>query len=160
MPSYNTGAIVENIGIRRRKEEAPRIHLHLSVSMTRENQELLVTMAMQMGNGVTLDISTLQGDLFESKPKRQRKTKPGNDEEPIGNFSDPDVAMAAAANPDAYMDALDRLPDSSNPLADALLAGANDNGDEPSDDDRAQAMSNLQSASASNVRHIGGQLRE
>lgn len=90
--SFEAYAIVETIGIRRRREESARMHVHVSIPI-HENEELLSVLSDNLGNAFIVSFQALQGRMPSAdndgdgagkgftKPVEQSETLFGDDEE-------------------------------------------------------------------------------
>lgn len=124
---YEIEAIVENLAVRRRKEEGARLHVHLSFAI-RGNADLMAALALGLGNvfGITFEI--LQAPLMSVVLDNAA----GEDgEEPEGFFSNLDEPEGAEST--------------GNGLADKMIVDADADRRPVDPAEAAQAESNLRS---------------
>lgn len=160
MPKYTATGIIEGMAIRRRKEEASRLHLTISIPIP-DNQQLLLYAAANQGNAIDFSLEAMQGALFAA----------AGVEAPAGNidtseaadiFTDPDEEDELEEDPGHPVPPEPVYSSEESPLVDSLLQGAQDDaqmteagGDirPVEQEDRAQAMANLSSASEQQNGH-------
>ncbi len=158
-----TGAIIEGIAVRRRKEESSRAHVTFSFPV-KGNEALYMAATLNQGNAVDLLLQILQGDMFSAAAggEDEDEDEEQEDTEALEQIFAHDVDGAdvvdhddGSVGPGPEYGSLGSGEPGTDPLIDKLLEGAQDEPAStsgvmrpPTDEERAQAIENLRSESS------------